>query len=526
MFVVKRDESNPIISPNPDLSWQNMATFNGCPVKIGNKTYCLYRAISSEDTFFQPGLNISIIGIAESSDGQNFTNHRKLIEPVEAWEKYSCEDPRVVFLEGKYYIFYTAISNYPITPDGIKIAVAISDDLKTISERRLVTPFNAKAMSLFPEKINGKYTAILTANTDYPPSRIAIRQFDALEDLWNEEKWKDWYKDLESHSLVLHRDHNDQVELGAPPIKTKDGWLVIYSHIQKYFSSDKVFGIEAVLLDLNDPTKMIGRTDFPIIIPETVYEHYGMIPSIVFPSGSMIEGENLIIYYGAVDTIICKASVNLEKFLEAIKFDTKFKLFKRGEANPIISPNENEWEKRSTFNPAAIEAGGKIHIFYRAQSWKNTSTFGYANTTDGVHIDERLNEPVYLPRLHEEQKHTGDDGFSGCEDPRMTTIGDKIYATYTAYDGLKTHVAITAIKVEDLINKNWNWDMPTLLTPLDIDDKNSCLLPEKVDGKYLIFHRINHIIVTDYLNSLTEKIDHSKKLFGFRRGMWDSAKVG
>ena len=306
MFVVKRDESNPIISPNPDLSWQNMATFNGCPVKIGNKTYCLYRAISSEDTFFQPGLNISIIGIAESSDGQNFTNHRKLIEPVEAWEKYSCEDPRVVFLEGKYYIFYTAISNYPITPDGIKIAVAISDDLKTISERRLVTPFNAKAMSLFPEKINGKYVIL---HRIWP--NISIDYVDDL-DFSSEEKW------LEEKDKIPPRHgmwDNAKIGAGAPPIKTDKGWLLIYQSVGKESGQYK---IGAMLLDLNDPSKVLYRSRHPLLEPEEWYETTGIKPGIAYPCGAVVMEGNLIVYYGAADNVICAATIKLDTLLDEL----------------------------------------------------------------------------------------------------------------------------------------------------------------------------------------------------------------
>ena len=97
-----------------------------------------------------------------------------MIAPEEDWERFGCEDPRVTKIDDKYYIFYTALSVYPFAAEGIKVAVAVTKDFKKIEERHLVTPFNAKAMVLFPEKINGKYVALLTAHTDTPPVKICL----------------------------------------------------------------------------------------------------------------------------------------------------------------------------------------------------------------------------------------------------------------------------------------------------------------------------------------------------------------
>jgi len=134
-------------------------------------------------------ISMSVIGHASSDDGIEFDNRLPFIVPEESWEKYGCEDPRVTKLDGKYYIFYTALSEFPFRAEGIKVAVAISKDLETIEERHLVTPFNAKAMAMFPEKINGKTVVIFGVNTDNPPAKIAIAEFDKEEDLWNEKIW-------------------------------------------------------------------------------------------------------------------------------------------------------------------------------------------------------------------------------------------------------------------------------------------------------------------------------------------------
>ena len=106
---------------------------------------------------------------------------------------------------------------------------------------------------------------------------------------------------------------------------------------------------------------------------------------------------------------------------------------KRFEGNPIISPLlEHPWESKATFNPAAIYEGGKVHIVYRAMSEDSTSVLGYASSKDGFFIDERRDEPIYVPRVEFEKKSRIEN--SGCEDPKITRIGDRFYMCYTAYD--------------------------------------------------------------------------------------------
>ena len=214
--MMRRLSENPVFGPSQER-WESEAAFNGCPVVDNGKTHFVYRAVSAE--------HVSSIGYAVSADGIHFTDRRQFIIPEETWEKYGCEDPRVTKLNGNFFIFYTALSAYPFNADGIKIAVAITKDFKTIEEKHLVTPFNAKAMVLFPEKINGKIAAILTVNTDRPPAKICLALFDREEDIWSPAYWKDWYATLDTHVVALTRNQRDHLEVGAPPLKTSKGWL-------------------------------------------------------------------------------------------------------------------------------------------------------------------------------------------------------------------------------------------------------------------------------------------------------------
>ncbi len=533
MFTVKKSLHNPLLSPNTNDPWEAKAVFNWCPVKDGLITHYVYRAMSSHESYFNNTISISSIGYTSSVNDIDFSETKQLIAPEYDWEKFGCEDPRVTKIDDKFYIFYTALSNYPFDSNSIKIAVAVTKDFKTIEEKHLVTPFNAKAMALFPEKINGKYVVVLSVNTDMPPAKICFAEFDNIEDIWNQKYWQKWYKELDKHSINISRSDKDHVEVGAVPLKTDKGWLLVYSHIENYFRDNnpypRVFGIEALLLDLNDPKKIIGITNWPIIVPNEVYEKNGQFPDIVFPSGASIDKENLNIYYGASDTFCCKATTNLQNLLNSMSEKSMTEYVLRYKDNPILKPRPNiAWEAHGVFNPAVLQVGNKISILYRAMSDDDTSYVGFASTTDGYNIIKREDQPIYIPRESFENKRR--PGNSGCEDPRLTLIDKKVYMCYTAYDGENPpRVALTFITLKDFEKNNWNWSKPILVSPENKDDKDACVFPEKINGKYLILHRINGDICADFVKSLDfpdGPLKTSTPIMLPRKGMWDAEKIG
>jgi len=228
MFIVKRFPQNPIISPKKEHPWEAMATFNGVPLRINDELNVIYRAMSPSEIIGMD-MPMSVIGRAVFDKDYHITSRESLISPSEDWDKYGCEDPRVTKIDGKFFILYTALSEYPFKPYGIKIGVAVSKDLKEITEKHLVTTFNSKAMGLFPEKINGKYWVILTVHTDLPPSKIALACLDSIEDLWASEFWSKWYAKLDENIFTdLRRKNDDHVEVGAAPVLTEEGWLLVY----------------------------------------------------------------------------------------------------------------------------------------------------------------------------------------------------------------------------------------------------------------------------------------------------------
>jgi predicted GH43/DUF377 family glycosyl hydrolase len=220
----------------------------------------------------------------------------------------------------------------------------------------------------------------------------------------------------------------------------------------------------------------------------------------------------------------------------------------RFEGNPILKPDNNHrWETKAVFNPAAIYEDGMIHILYRAIGESDVSVLGYASSLDGLHIHERLDKPVYVPREPFEgvnAPHTyssemsgvyvsGGGGMGGCEDPRLTRIGDQIYMTYVAYDGHShPRVALSSIHIDDFLDRKWNWKKPVLISPPYIVDKNACILPEKINGKYVIFHRIFPNILIDFVDNLdfdgeTRWLEGQFKIpTRALSSDWDNLKVG
>ncbi|HVO28928.1 MAG TPA: hypothetical protein VMT81_03030 [Candidatus Paceibacterota bacterium] len=528
MPAAKRSSENPVLIPDHDVPWEGEAAFNPSVVEAAGQVHIFYRAVSSKEKAGDTGVLISSIGHAAGKDGLHFRGRTQFIAPVETWERYGCEDPRVTAFEGRYYIFYTAVREF--SADGIKVAVAVSDDLKTVAERHLVTPFNAKAMALFPERVGGKVAVIVTVNTDRPPAKICLALLDRIEDLWSAEFWSAWYAKLDDHVIGIEKNEKDQIEVGSAPVRTKDGWLLFYSYIYNYLSPPATFGIQALLLDLADPKKIVGEVKRPFLVPEEEYECYGRVPRIVFPSGAFVRKTSVYLYYGAADTTSCVAVLKLKDLLEELKLIAGREL-KRFENNPIITPiGEHAWESQATFNPTAVYEGGKMRIFYRAMSGDNTSVIGYASSADGVHIEKRLPEPVYVPREDFERKLVP-GGNSGCEDPRITKLGNMLYMCYTAYDGKDPpRVAFTSIGIADMLDHKWNWTRPVLISPPGLDDKDAAIFPKKIGGQYWFLHRLESDIWIDSTPDLNfdgkTKFLGGKILMRPRDTAWDSKRIG
>jgi len=193
----------------------------------------------------------------------------------------------------------------------------------------------------------------------------------------------------------------------------------------------------------------------------------------------------------------------------------------RYSGNPMLSPiKEHPWESRYVLNTAAFRAKDRVYLLYRAHGDDDVSRIGLA-VTDGYNVLERLPEPVFVPQDRTEIK--------GVEDPRVAIFDNKIYMLYTAYDGVIAQVSAAAIGLDDLLNKRFDkWERKGLAFQ-DIWDKDAILFPEKINGKYIIYHRIEPSIWMVHLDKLefpAPKKKHSI-ILGPRSGwMWDSLKIG
>ncbi len=192
----------------------------------------------------------------------------------------------------------------------------------------------------------------------------------------------------------------------------------------------------------------------------------------------------------------------------------------RFQGNPILKPIlEHAWETRAVFNAAALYFDKRVHILYRAVGNDGVSRLGYASSLDGYNLEERLSSPVFEPANSMEK--------GGCEDPRLTLIGEQCIMAYTALRDHVSHthqIALTSIKIEDFVNKRWNWGERWM--PFSgVRNKDAVILPRKVNNRYVLFHRIDPDICIAYSDDLKHWSD-IKAIAEPRWGKWDCLKVG
>ena len=190
--------------------------------------------------------------------------------------------------------------------------------------------------------------------------------------------------------------------------------------------------------------------------------------------------------------------------------------------NPILRViPEHAWESKYVFNPGVIRLDGKIYILYRACGEDQVSRIGLAISPDGFNIEERLENPVYEPVAEWERR--------GCEDPRLVLIGKRIYMTYTAYDSVVAQIALASITLKNFLNRRWDkWERCGLAFP-GFEDKDATLFPQKFNGRYVLYHRIEPSIWIssfDRVECPWPREEH-RILAGPGAGMaWDGLKIG
>lgn len=314
-----------------------------------------------------------------------------------------------------------------------------------------------------------------------------------------------------------------------------DQILLVY-YAKNEVNGNTRYSVGAAFFDKNNPEKLIWRSEKPIYeLPEEYYHEK------IKPIGTALVDDQIILYWSINDSNIFSVSSQIPKITKESKWNIFSFLVKKSHKNPIISPRPDvPWESRATFNSAAILEDEKVHFLYRALGDKDLSVLGYATSKDGIHIDYRSDTPAYIPREPFETPggnrfdsiaahFSSGGGYGGIEDPRLTKIDDKLYLTYVAFDGASPpRVAISSIEVSDFINNDWGkWSTPRLISAPGMVNKSAVAFPRKVNGKYVMLHRVYPNILIDYLDDL----EFNDYLQGHhfippRKGYWDSKKVG
>jgi predicted GH43/DUF377 family glycosyl hydrolase len=345
MIAVKK---HGVILEKTNQVFENEGVFNPGIYQDGNTVHLFYRAVRQG--------NYSSIGYCRLNGP--LTVAERFQEPVfdkeKSYEFQGVEDPRITKIEDTFYLSYAAY-------DGINVfgAYATSKDLKHFERQGVVTPkftfeeyaglieknqgkisdehitfFNLfmryklgnlmkdkiyvwdKNLVFFPKKINGKLAAL---HRLYPS--IQMLYFNDPAEL-TIEFWKEYVSNLHKHLVLLPKGAHESSHIGAgcPPIETEFGWLLIY-HSAEYTPNGLVYNANAALLDLENPKKIIGRLKKPLFSPTEIWEKEGYVKNVVFPTGTAIFNDELYIYYGAADSRVAVASVNMNALLQQLKIN-------------------------------------------------------------------------------------------------------------------------------------------------------------------------------------------------------------
>ena len=256
---------------------------------------------------------ISSIGYAAFD--RNMKSNERLDYPIMApkyqWEGLGCEDPRITKIGNRYYMLYTA---YSMT--GPRVALACGSDHKKFEKRGIIGPEQAdKDAALFPETINENFVMIHRIEPSIQIAYFNETQFEALSnhDI-RSQYWHEYLHHLETYTIMRPEEswEHKKIGLGPPPIKTPEGWLMIYHGVD----DNLTYRVGVALADLDEPFKIVARSKTPILEPTEPYEKCGFVNMVVFPEASMVLDGILYVFYGAADTVTCLATAPLDELLE------------------------------------------------------------------------------------------------------------------------------------------------------------------------------------------------------------------
>jgi predicted GH43/DUF377 family glycosyl hydrolase len=321
------------------LPFESKAVLNPACYQDGEFVHMFYRAVSGD--------NVSSLGYCKLKGPLEIVERldKPVLIPEHDYEKRGIEDPRLTKIGDTFYLIYTAFDG-----KNARIAYATSKDLINFEKKGIISAnitynkaeiffarselkdryyfFSAHMQEkygadillwekdgiLFPEKINDKFAMI---HRILPEMQLIY--FDDFEQLKDEKFWEKHLSNLAQYVVVENTEwfENRNIGAGAPPIKTEAGWLLIY-HAVRERNIGRIYSVGAILLDLENPLKLVGKLKNPIFSPEEDWEKTGEVKNVVFPSGTSIFKNRLYIYYGAADSQIAVASLELDDFLREL----------------------------------------------------------------------------------------------------------------------------------------------------------------------------------------------------------------
>ena len=248
------------------------------------------RVVTLDDKVYLTSL--SYLRLARSRDGIHFTiDEKPFLFPARMDEAYGVEDARITFLDGKYWITYTAVSEH-----GPGVGLAVTTDFVSVERVGMILPPPNKDVALFPEKINGKYVLLhrpMVSDIGKPSVWLAESD-DGIH--WGNHRFL-----FGGRGSVDPRFEWEGAKIGAgpEPMLTDEGWLVCYHGAD----STHAYSLALALLDKNDPSIVLDRSELPLLLPELPWEKEGFFPNVVFSNGWVKRPDGKIfVYYGAADS--------------------------------------------------------------------------------------------------------------------------------------------------------------------------------------------------------------------------------
>lgn len=318
MKSLTRHPQNPVLTrlDIPDIGTQLTdvtSVFNPGAVKFENKYLLMLRVQSrSRQTFMV---------MAESLNGIDFTVENKIVD-FKGIEKvkekiYHIYDARITKLGNEYFIMFAMDMD-----DGCQLGLGKTSDFRNFEFMGIISDEDIRNGVLFPEKLNGKFLRM-----DRPNRSVHENGPTSGSTIWLSES-DDLLRWRPVKPIIDGRFHywDEFIGSGPPPVKTHDGWLHIYHGVAGHFGSSNIYQAGVMLLDLDDPSKVIGRSRGNILEPRELYELVGQVPNVVFPSGMITEqfdkagfalpGSEVKIYYGAADTVVGLAITTIKELID------------------------------------------------------------------------------------------------------------------------------------------------------------------------------------------------------------------